>query len=58
MVHGPPVIHDGSPGGQQTVSKDKIIAKIISDSERMKNIPVHICAKLPSLFDLQLKEAK
>jgi hypothetical protein len=51
------VIRGGSPGGPQTVSEAKIIAKIVSDSERMKNTPVHACAKLLSLFDLQLKEA-
>jgi hypothetical protein len=31
----------------------KIIAKIVSDTERMKNKPIQVCAKLPLLADLQ-----
>jgi hypothetical protein len=27
------------------VSARKIIAKIVSDTERMKNTPTHVCAK-------------
>jgi hypothetical protein len=35
------------------VSKEKEIAKIVSDTERMKNTPIHVCAKLPLLADLE-----
>jgi hypothetical protein len=33
----------------------KGIAKIVSDTERMKNTPLHVCAKTALLVDLQHK---
>jgi hypothetical protein len=32
-------------GGTRVVSEEKNIAKIISDTERMKNTPIHVCVK-------------
>jgi hypothetical protein len=32
-------------GGPQAVLEDKVIAKIVSDTEGMKNTSIHVCAK-------------
>jgi hypothetical protein len=43
-------------GGLQAISHThthKSIAKIVSDTERMKNTPIHVCTKLPLLVDHQ-----
>jgi hypothetical protein len=47
-----------SPGGRRRSAGGlgrKSIAKIISDTERMKNTPLHVCAKIALLVDLQQK---
>jgi hypothetical protein len=33
----------------------KNVAKIVSETERMKNTPIHVCAKTAFLDDLQQK---
>jgi hypothetical protein len=45
------VVPDGSPSG----FGGKRIVKIVSDTERKRNTPTHVCAKLPLLVDLQQK---
>jgi hypothetical protein len=40
------VIRGDSQGGPQAVSERKSVAEIVSDTVRMKNTPVHVCAKL------------
>jgi hypothetical protein len=30
---------------RQVVSEDKALQKLLSDTEQMKNTPIHICAK-------------
>jgi hypothetical protein len=42
-------------GGPQAVSEDKVIAKIVSDTEGMENTPIHVCAKTACFVDLQQK---
>jgi hypothetical protein len=32
-------------GGPQVVSREERITKIVSDTERMQNTPIHVCAK-------------
>jgi hypothetical protein len=36
----------------------KYVAKIVWDTERMKNTPIQICAELPLLVELQQKVGK
>jgi hypothetical protein len=40
-------------GSPQAVSEEKALQKIVSDTERMKNTPIHVCAKTAFLVDLQ-----
>jgi hypothetical protein len=45
VVRGPPVVRSG-------FGRKKYL-KIVSDTERMKNSPIHVCAKLPLFVNLQ-----
>jgi hypothetical protein len=38
-------IHRVVRGGPQAVSEGKSTEKIISETERMKSTPIHVCAK-------------
>jgi hypothetical protein len=56
VVSGPPVVHCGSSASPQKSAGGfvrKSITKIVSDSERMRNTPIYVCAKLPFLVDIQ-----
>jgi hypothetical protein len=39
------MVHGCSPGGPQAVFEETNIAKILSDTERIKNTPKHVCVK-------------
>jgi hypothetical protein len=39
------VIHGGSPGGPQADLEGKSITIIVSDTKRIKNTPIYVCAK-------------
>jgi hypothetical protein len=45
VVYGPPVVRGGSPGGPQADSQEESTTNIVSGTERMKNTPIHVCAK-------------
>jgi hypothetical protein len=46
-----PTVRQAAPGG----FGGKRIVKIVSDTERKRNTPTHVCAKLPLLVDHQQK---
>jgi hypothetical protein len=48
LIRGLSVVQGGSPGGTLLSAgslKRKVIPEILSDTERMKNTPTHVCAK-------------
>jgi hypothetical protein len=45
VVPGTPVARDGSPGSPQVVSEERNIAKIVLNTDRMKNKTIHVCVK-------------
>jgi hypothetical protein len=52
------VVRGGSPGGPRQSADSfvrKGIAKIVSDTERIKTTPIHVCAEAEFLVDLQQK---
>jgi hypothetical protein len=52
VVREPHVVCGGSPGGPRRSADGfgiKSIAKIVSDTERMKNTHKHVCAKTASV---------
>jgi hypothetical protein len=42
VVRGPPVVQGGLPGCPQAVLEEKILQKIVSDTGRMKYIPIPV----------------